>query len=95
MTTIKIKGEEFELKFGFKSHIELKEIIKKSGKEATEFLTDENYPIIIQVALKASKPDATIEEIEEAIENLSYPQLQELVTPYLKYYVPNVATPTA
>ncbi len=95
MTIIKIKGEEFELKFGFKAHKELQSIIKKSGKEATEFLTEENYPTLIKVALQGSKPDATLEEIEEAIEDLNYPQLSELVSPYLKYYSPNVATPTA
>jgi 4-hydroxy-3-methylbut-2-en-1-yl diphosphate synthase IspG/GcpE len=95
MTTIKINNEEFELKFGFKAHKELQSIIKQSGLEATEFLTEENYPTLIKVALKSSKPDATIEEIEEAIEDLNYPQLMELVNPYLKYYSPNVVSPTA
>jgi hypothetical protein len=73
----------------------IQSIIKKSGLEATEYLTEENYPTLIKVALTSSYPDVTIEEIEESIEDLNYPQLMELVNPYLKYYSPNVASPTA
>lgn len=93
MTTIKLKEQEYELKFGFKAHKEMQGIIKKSGLPANEFLVDENFPTIILLSLKDSKPDATIEEIEEAIEGLSYPELLELVNPYLKYYTPNAVLP--
>ena len=89
MTTINIKGQEYDLKFGFKSHKEMQEIIKKSGLPASEFLVDSNFPTIILVSLKSSKPDATLDEIEEAIEDLNYKELMALVNPYLKYYSPN------
>jgi hypothetical protein len=93
MTTIKLNGQEHELKFGFKAHKEMQAIIKKSGLPASEFLVDENFPTIILVSLKDSKPDVIIEEIEEAVEGLSYPELLELVNPYLKYYTPNAVLP--
>jgi len=95
MTTIKLNDQEFELKFTFKSHKLLQKAIKDSGKEAVEYLNEDNYPTIVKVSLLDNKPDATIEEIELAFEELNHPQIMELVGPYLKYYTPNVQLPTA
>ena len=90
--TLTINGEELELKYGFKAHKELQKIIKESGVDAVEFMTEEKYPVLIQVALKHVK-EVSLEDIENAIEDLNYPQLNALVEPYLKYYSPNVVVP--
>lgn len=95
MTTIKLKDGEYELKFSFKAHKELQKIIKAFGEGALEFLTNaENIPTIIQISLRASKPDATIEEIEDALDNLTQYEITQLMQPYTKYYAdPNAQSP--
>ena len=89
---IKLRGQEHELKFGFQAHKELQEIIKKSGQDPVEFISGKE-PLLIQISLKKVIPDVSIEEIEEAIEEMSYPELNQLLMPYLKYYSPNAELP--
>lgn len=90
---ITLRNQQFQLKFGFATHLELQEQIKKSGQDSKEFLSEKNYPIIIQLGLKHCLPDVTIEEILEALELLNYPEINELMNPIIKFYTPNAVQP--
>jgi hypothetical protein len=94
MTTITINNKEHELKFGWKAHKELQSIIEQSGESPSEFLTQKNYPLFIMIELRNSIPDITIEQVEEAIEEIPFPEIIKLVQPYVRYYNPNAASPT-
>jgi hypothetical protein len=94
MTTITINNKEHELKFGWKAHKELQSIIEKSGESPAEFLVNKNYPLFIMIELRNSIPEITIEQVEEAIEDMPFPEVMKLVQPYIKYYNPNGVSPT-
>lgn len=89
---IKLRGQEFEVKFGYKSHKELQKLIKESGQEPVDFI-DGKEALVVQIGLRHCLPDVTIEEIENEFENLNMPQIMDLITPYLKFYSPNAVLP--
>ena len=89
---ITINNQECELKFGYQAHKELQKLIKESNEDPAEYLQN-NYPTIIKVSLRHCLPDVTIEEIETAIENINFKELNALVSPYTKYYNPNGELP--
>ena len=86
---ITINNQEFNLKFSFKAHKELTAIIKESGKDAIEYLSVENYPTMVQIALKHGGHDMTIEQVEELLDTCNHKQVQQLVSPVIDYFSPN------